>query len=61
MVNLTGAKKVIDAYKKRQETEKKKQEAENKKKQQGLTSMLSEFDSLGEGTYVWNGSAWVKE
>ena len=59
--NLADAKKVIDAYNKRQEAKKKQQEAKNKKKQQGLTLMLGEFNSLEEGKYVWNGSAWVKE
>ena len=46
--NLADAKKVIDAYNKRQEAKKKQQEAKNKKKQQGLTLMLGEFNSLEE-------------
>ena len=59
--NLIDAKKVIDAYKKRQEAAKKKKEEENRKRQQGLTSLLSKFDTLESGTYIWNGSAWIKK
>lgn len=60
--NLTDARKVIDAYKKRQEAEKKKQE-EEQKRTEGAQQLLNDASSgnLEAGTYVWNGSEWVKK
>ncbi|MBX7125129.1 MAG: RHS repeat-associated core domain-containing protein [Cyclobacteriaceae bacterium] len=39
----------------------KAQEKEAKEKSEGWTSMVSNFSSLQEGTYTWNGSSWVRQ
>ena len=59
---ITGrtATQIIEQWKKKQEQEKKKQEQENQKKQDGLNSMLGNFNNLQEGKYEWNGTSWVK-
>lgn len=57
---VAEAKKLIADWQKREAAEKKKAEEEAKKKQEGLTSMMSNFNNLSEGTYKWDGSAWVK-
>ncbi len=59
--DLAGAKKVIEQYKKLQEEEKQKKEEENKKKSQGVTSLISNFDNLQQGKYVWDGTKWIKQ
>ena len=56
---VADAKKLIASWQKRQDAEKKKHEEEAKKKKEGLTTMLSNFNNLSEGTYKWNGNAWV--
>ena len=48
----------MDEYLKRQE-EKRKKERESRKKSVGLKSFLSNFNSVAEGKYEWNGSEWV--
>jgi RHS repeat-associated protein len=57
---IDEAKKLIADWQKRESAEKKKAEEEAKKKKEGLTSMISNFGNLSEGTYKWDGNAWVK-
>ena len=56
---IAEAQKLIGSWQKRQDAEKKKDEEEAKKKKEGLTTMLSNFNNLSEGTYKWHGTAWV--
>jgi RHS repeat-associated protein len=61
ITNVADAQRILEAWKKQQEQEKKKQEEENKKKAEGATALLNNFSNLAAGTYVWNGTAWVKQ
>lgn len=36
-------------------------EEENKKKAEGANDLVNDFSNTEEGTYTWNGSAWVKK
>ncbi len=56
---IAEAQKLIGTWQKRQDAEKKKDEEGAKKKKEGLTTMLSNFNNLSEGTYKWNDTAWV--
>jgi RHS repeat-associated protein len=61
ITSVADAQKILEAWKKQQEQEKTKQEDENKKKAEGAIAVLNNFNNLEEGTYVWNGTAWVKQ
>ena len=57
---IAEAKKLIAAWQKRQDAKKKKEEEESKKKTAGFTTLISNVNNLSEGTYKWDGNAWVK-
>ena len=51
------AKRLINKYLE----DKKKEEKENKKKSEGLNNLISNFDNLEDGKYVWDGESWVRK
>jgi RHS repeat-associated protein len=55
--NLEDARNILNAWKK----SKKKKEENNKAKTEGFQSLLDDIDNLDEGTYVWDGTSWVKK
>lgn len=59
--SIKKAQDILDSWKKSEQRKQEAEKEEAEKKKEAANTLISNFNNLEAGTYIWNGGAWVKQ